>query len=322
MKTNNYKVAAIILILALVISQVTLFSKIENLENQNLNLQNMLYAVQSSVSQQNYMITTEKADYLISGISCDKVKINKKTAVLNLTMSVSFDKLPSDAIVSLDYRGTTNHFPTMQMEPIYSSNETVKELTYGSPQTVTLMKTSPNLYGSELNLDLGQNYEFSIVIETNEDSFREVLGVIPALEWSEPNYSVQVDMHELGVTMPDNGRFDFTAKLVAPYFLYEAYDMPYGKVLYSFQDREKNISPDISSVKYNVYFEDEIIDQGELAYIERFEPEVSGWEISDVTKFKADIQSDYITGLRMEFVILDEDGKTTKSTWWADGMKH
>lgn len=322
MKINNYRIAVIILILALVISQVTLFSKIENLENQNENLQNMLFGVQSSLSQQNYMITTEKADYMLRSISCDQVKINKKTAVMNFTMSVSFDKLPSDAIVSLDYRGTTNHFPTIRMEPIYSSIETVNELTFGSPQTVTLMKTSPNIYTSELNLDLGQNYEFSIVIESKDDSFREIIGVIPALEWSEPNYSVQVDMHELGVTMPDNGRFDFTAKLVTPYFSYEAYDMPYGKILYNFQDHEKNISADLTSVKYIVYYKNEIIDQGEMAYIERFEPEISGWEISDVTKFKADIQSNTVSDLRMDFIILNEDGNSTKSTWWADGMEH
>lgn len=64
------------------------------------------------------------------------------------------------------------------------------------------------------------------------------------------------------------------------------------------------------------------MDQGELAYQERVQPEISTWEVSDVSKFKADMQSDYIRELRMEFVIKDVDGKTTKTTWWADGMGH
>lgn len=322
MKINNNMIAAIILIIALLISQVTLFNKIDNLENQYANLQNLLYGVQSSLSQQNYMITTEKADYIIQGISCDKVLINNKSGILTLNMSISFDKLPADAVVSMDYRGTTNHLPSIKLDPMFSSSESVENLTYGSPQTTVLMKTSPNLYASEFNLDLGQNYEFTVLIETKDEAYREVIGLIPALEWSEPNYAVQVEMKTLGVTTPDNGRFEFNAKLEHPFYAYDEYVMPYGKVLYNFQNIEKKIAPEIASIEYRVYFKDELVDQGELAYQERVQPEISTWEVSDVSKFKADMQTDYIRELRMDFVIVDVDGNTTKSTWWADGMGH
>jgi len=322
MKINNVRIAAVILIFALVISQVTLYNKIENLENLNMNLQNMLYGIQSSVSQQNYMITTEKADYLIQGISCDKVKINKKVNVLNLTMSVLFDKLPADAIVSLEYRGTTNHLPSMKMEPVYSTNESVNTVTYGSPQTITLLTPSTNLYESEINLDLGQNYEFSILIETKDASFREVIGIIPALEWADPDYSVKVEMKELSVMTPDNGRFEYTAKLDENYLSFDEYAIPYGKVLYNFQGQEYTPSAKVSAVTFNIYYKDALIDQGKLVYNTSTDLESPAWEISDVCKFKADIKSDTTKDLRIDFAIGYEDGKTKKSTWWADGMIH
>lgn len=306
MKMDLKSIAKTTLIFALVLmmtTQIFMLREINDLKLKVQYLHSEISGVSSKISNQTYTMQMENALYRFSGIEYEDVLIYKTPGVLAMKMLVKFDKLPADAEVKMAYRGTFDSFSESEQQ-------------YDTEQTVNLVEKTSNVFLFDANFDTNKNYELSIVISGNGEQVREVLGVLPILEWSQNTHQIQVTTSYLGVTTPDNGRLDFKLELFKNgLHNYENYSSPHSypvKSLYDFDKLENPFETDVVEATYRIYYLDALIKEGKLETAAQID---GYWHITDQATFKADINGDYATGFRIEVDTLTSGGtiKTYKT---------
>ena len=123
-------VLLLLLALSLIYFQINTSQKLVNMENQVSMMRNEIVGINNLVSQQNYMITEEKADYLFYGLTTENEKLNAKVGVLSMKMNLSFTKLPADAKVFLEVQGTEDHYQFPTGEPGIDIDMTNAQIKY------------------------------------------------------------------------------------------------------------------------------------------------------------------------------------------------
>lgn len=306
MKMDSKSIAKTTLIIALVLmmfTQILMLREINDLKLKVQYLHSEISGVSSKITNQTYTMQMENALYRFSGIEYEDVLVYKTPGVLAMKMLVKFDKLPADVEVKMAYRGTFDSFSESEQQ-------------YDTEQSVNLVEKTSNVFLFDANFDTNKNYELSMIVSGNGEQVREVLGVLPILEWSQNTHQIQVTTSHLGVTTPDNGRLDFKLELFKRgLHNYENYSSPHsypGKSLYDFDKLENPFETDVVEATYRIYYLDALIKEGKL----ESEVQIDGyWHITDEATFKADINGDYATGFRIEVDTLTSGGtiKTYKT---------
>lgn len=311
MNSNMKNITKIILILALafvLITQFVMLREINDLKSKVQYLHSEISGVSSKISNQTYTLQMENALYRLSGLEYEDVLVYKTPGVLAMKMLVKFDKLPADAEVKIAYRGT---FDTLD----------ASEQQYDTEQTVNLFERTTNVFLFDANFDVNKNYELSLIISGDGEQEREVLGVLPILEWSQNTHQIQVTTSHLGVNTPDNGTIKYKLELIKNgLHAYENYSngLSYPvKSLYDFSKLENPFEMDVVEATYRIYYLDALIKEGKL----ESETQIEGyWQVTDEAKFKANIQSDYAEGFRFEVDTVTSGGtvKTykTENIWY------
>ena len=282
-------------IVVMLVMQIAILREFNTIRMTMQHLQSQVNSVGSQISNQTYTFQQENALYHFSGIEFEDVKVHKTPGIINMKLYVGFDKLPADANVQLAYRGTSDSLEK-------------NEQAFDPVQTATLLESAPNVYFHEANFDVGKNYELSIIVNGNNEQVKEIIGVLPILEWSENPYGIQAKSNFMGVTTPDNGRFGYTIELFnAPE--YKAYYPDHGvapfKSLYDFNQVENPFGMDVVEATYRIYYDNLLIKEGKLEQQESVE---GYWQSTGETPFKADINSDYSRLFRIEVDTLTSSG--------------
>lgn len=313
MKKNYSTVVAIVLIIVLGFFQYSYFQKVSDVQTSVGQVMNEIRMIRSDISQQIYQLNAEKADYILDGIEFYDGKFTDDKKKYSTQMKITFSKLPADAAYSLEVLEYSKHYPIQNN--LYGPSdayidENVKQMEYSAIKTVTLTSDQKNVYTADLNLSYEKNYEYTFVIETPTQVFREKLGVIPVLEWMDPIYNAEVYYNELGVRSPDNGYISYNINL------YRALDQSNGNLLISdkilvYPDNERLKSNGISSITYKVIYENALIKEGNLSQSHNTYSFNENYEVHDTAKFTADINDDLSDKFIFEFTITDTEGKVT-----------
>lgn len=309
MNSSMKNITKIFLVLALafvLISQLVLLREINDLKFKVQYLHSEISNVSSKISTQTYTLQMENALYRLSGLEYEDVLVYETPGVLAMKMIVKFDKLPEDAEVQMAYRGTFDSFDA-------------SELQFDTEQTFNLVEMASNVFLFDVNFDVNKNYELSLIVSGDGEQVREVLGVLPILEWSQNTHQIQVTTSHLGVNTPDNGRFEFKLELIKNgLHNYENYSNGTSypiKSLYDFSKLENPFEVDIVEATYRIYHLDALIKEGKL----ESETQIDGyWFVTDEAKFKADIHSDYAEGFRIEVDTATSGG--TVKTYKTDNI--
>jgi hypothetical protein len=285
------------------------------MENQVSMMRNEIIGINNLVSQQNYMITEEKADYLFYGITYEDEKLNAKVGALSMKMNLSFTKLPADAKVFLEVQGTKDHFQSTKGEPGIGIDMANAEVTYDAPQAFEFKADGLNLYASDMIFDIGQNYKVTLVIKTPTNTFSEILGVIAALEWSEPAQYPMVEVVTLS-SVSNTANFIYKLSLASLAELNNGFEFYDAKSLYDFnqlnvENNALKVVNDIVKASYKISYMDKVIKEGEMTPYVHPETGSDGWKADDKVEFEVDASTDYASALQIEFTMTDENGKVT-----------
>ena len=308
-------VLLLLLAFSLIYFQINSSQKLVNMENQLNMLRNEINGINGLVSQQNYMITEEKADYRFYGITYENEKLNAKVGVLSMKMNLSFTKLPADAEVFLEVQGTKDHFQSTKGEPGIGIDMANAEVTYDAPQAFEFKSDGLNLYSSDMTFDIGQNYKVTLVIKTPTDTFSETLGVIAALEWSEPAQYPAVEVVTLS-SVSNTANFIYKLSLASFAELNNGFEFYDAKSLYDFKklNADNNVLEvvnDVVKASYKITYMDKVIKEGEMTPYIHPETGSDGWKADDKVEFEVDASTDYASALQIEFTTIDENGKVT-----------
>jgi len=309
-------VLLLLLAFSLIYFQINSSQKLVNMEAQLNMLRNDINGVHGLVSQQNYMITAEKADYMFYGLTTENEMLNAKAGVLSMKMNLSFTKLPADAAVFLEVQGTKDHFPFINGDPVVSIEMANDVMHYDAAQAYVFEEDGLNLYASDMTFDIGQNYKVTLVIKTATDTFREMLGVIAALEWSEPAQIATVEIINLS-SVSKTANFSYKMGLVSFAESNNGFELNDSKNLYDFRNLSANQSIDLDVISkvvkasYKITYFDKVIKEGELLPYVHPETNTEGWNVEDKVEFEVDASTDYASALQVEFKTTDENGKVS-----------
>lgn len=317
-KTVLAKIALICLIaFALIAFQAHSAQRFAEMETQIAALRNEVYNVNNMISQQNAMIMEENSDYIFYGLTFENEKLSATTGVLAMKMNLTFTKLPSDAKVFIELQGSKDHYPLAKTEPGLSVQLPIDAMQYGDKQTIEFRPDGLNLFSSDMNFDIGQNYKLTLVVETAEETFSEPLGIIPALEWSEPAHYATVEIVTLSADSK-TGNFKYKMSLVPLSEMNDGFTFYDEKNLYDFEklkganNKDQGVTTEVVNAHYRITYLDKVIKEGDMRA--NFNPETgSSWEVEDQVKFEIDPSSDFEKALQIEFTTEDENGK--KSTF-------
>ncbi len=304
-------VLLLLLACSLIYFQINTSQKLVNMEAQLNMLRNDINGIHGLVSQQNYMMTAEKADYIFYGLTTENEKLNAKAGVLSMKMNLSFTKLPADAAVFLEVQGTKDHFPPVNGEPGVSI-EMTKD--YDAAQAYVFEADGLNLYASDMTFDIGQNYKVTLVIKTATDTYSEMLGVIAALEWSEPAQYATVEVLNLS-SVSKTANFSYKMGLVSLAESNNGFEFYDSKNLYDFRNLSANQTIDLDVISkvvkasYKITYLDKVIKEGELTPYVHPETLAEGWNVEDKVEFEVDASTDYASALQVEFKTTDDNGK-------------
>ncbi|GAB6109120.1 hypothetical protein [Fusibacter bizertensis] len=313
MKKNYMIVLGIFLIMVFVLFQYSYFQKVNDVQYSIDQVTREISAIRSDISQQIYQLNAEKADYILDGVMFTDSKFTDDKKKFSTQMKITFSKLPANAICSLEVLESSDHYPIQYnlYGPYNEYNvDGVSQMKYSSFKTVTLLSDQKNIYTAGLNLSYEKNYEYTFVIETPMQVFREKLGAIPVLEWTDPIYNAEVNYSELGVRSPDDGYISYNINL------YRALDQSSGNLLVNdkiliYPDNERLNSKGISSITYKVLYENALIKEGILDHSNNSYGNNEIYEAHDTAKFTADMNADLTNKFIFEFTITDAEGKVT-----------
>ncbi len=309
-------VLLLLLALSLIYFQINTSQKLVNMENQLSMLRNEINGINGLVSQQNYMITAEKADYMFYGLTTENEKLNAKVGVLSMKMNLSFTKLPADAKVFLDVQGTEDHYQFPTGEPGMDLDMTNAQIEYNTSNSYEFIADGLNQFTSDMIFDVNQNYKVTLVIKTPTDTFSETLGVIAALEWSEPAHYPTVEVVNLS-SVSNTANFIYKLSLVSLAELNNGFEYYNAKNLYDFNNLSESQTVDLDVINkvvkasYKITYLDKVIKEGELTPYVHPETGSDGWKVDDKVEFEVDASTDYGSALQIEFTITDENGKVT-----------
>jgi hypothetical protein len=285
------------------------------MENQLNLLRNEINGINGLVSQQNYMMTAEKADYMFYGLTTENEKLNAKVGILSMKMNLSFTKLPADAKVFLEVQGTKDHYQFPKGEPGIDIDMTNALIKYDASNTYEFSTDGLNHFTSDMIFDIGQNYKVTLVIKTPTDTFSEILGVIAALEWSEPAQYPIVEVVNLS-SVSNKANFIYKLSLASLTELNNGFEFYNAKSLYNFNQLNADnnaleIVNDVVKASYKISYMDKVIKEGEMTPYVHPETGSDGWKADDKVEFEVDASADYGSALQIEFTITDENGKVT-----------
>ena len=313
MKKNYSTLITIVLIIVFGLFQYSYFQKVNDVQTSVGQVMNEIRMIRNDISQQIYQLNAEKADYILDGIIFNDSKFADDKKKYSTQMRITFSKLPADAKYSLEVLEYSEHYPVQNNRyGPYDAyiDENVKQMEYSAIKTVTLTSDQKNVYTADLNLSYEKNYEYTFVIETPTQVFREKLGAIPVLEWMDPVYNAEVYYNELGVRSPDKGYINYNINV------YRALDQSYGNLLINdkiliYPDNEWLNSKGISSISYKVLYENVLIKEGILKQSHDTYSFNEIYEAHDTAKFTANINDDLNDKFIFEFTITDIEGKVT-----------
>jgi len=309
-------VLLLLLALSLIYFQINTSQKLVNMENQLSMMSNEIVGIKNLVSQQNYMITEEKADYIFYGITYENEKLNAKLGVLSMKMDLSFTKLPADSKVFLDIQSTKDHYQSTNGDPGMGIDMANADVNYDTSQVFAFNADSLNRYSSDMTFDIGQNYKVTLVIETPTDTFREILGVIAALEWSEPAQFPTVEVVNLS-SVSNTANFIYKLSLASLAELNSGFEFYDTKSLYDFNklyadnNSALEVVNEVVKASYKITYLDKVIKEGEMTPYVHPETGVAGWKADDKVEFEIDDTADYSSAIKIEFTTIDESGNTT-----------
>lgn len=309
-------VLLLLLALSLIYFQINTSQKLVNMENQISMMRNEIIGINNLVSQQNYMITEEKADYLFYGLTTENEKLNAKVGVLSMNMNLSFTKLPADAKVFLEVQGTKDHYQFPKGEPGIDIDLTNALIKYDASNTYEFRANGLNQFTSNMTFDMNQNYKVTLVIKTPTETFSEILGVIAALEWSEPAQYPIVEVVNLS-SVSSTANFIYKLSLVSLTELNNGFEFYNAKSLYDFKNLSDNQTVDLDVINkvinasYKITYMDKVIKEGELTPYVHPETGSDGWKADDKVEFEVDASADYGSAIQIEFTITDKNGKVT-----------
>ena len=320
MNTKNPLSIKTVLILLLAFSliyfQINTSQKLVTMENQLNMLRNEINGINGLVSQQNYMMAAEKADYMFYGLTTENEKLNAKVGVLSMKMNLSFTKLPADSKVFLEVQGTKDHFQSIKGEPGIGIDMANAVVMYDASQTFEFIADGFNQYTSDMTFDIGQNHKVTLVIKTPTDTFSEMLGVIAALEWSEPAQYPTVEVVSLS-SVSSTANFIYKLSLASLAELNNGFEFYDVKSLYDFSklgvanSSALEVVNDIVKASYKITYLDKVIKEGTMTPYVHPETGSDGWKADDNVEFEVDASADYGSALQIEFSITDKNGKVT-----------